>query len=147
MHKPFLIAAGLFASLVALPAFAEEDEKKAPSAQPKEDAEETSEENDKPREVRKKPGKPADPSKVGPEIPVVEQPPQLTGDPPPAPPKESGLALGTLIQQLDAQPVGNAVAAPVFGEDRAPPGDPNNPKALRLAMHGYFRAPLRIGWR
>lgn len=148
MHKPFLITAGLFASLVALPAFAEEDEKKAPSAQPDEAAEEASEESDKPREVRPKPRKPTDPSKVFPEIPVVEQPPQLSTPTPAAPAaRESGLALGTLIQQLDATPVGNAVTAPVFGEDRAPPGDPNNPKALRLAMHGYFRAPLRIGWR
>ncbi|HRI68954.1 MAG TPA: hypothetical protein PK156_32210, partial [Polyangium sp.] len=65
----------------------------------------------------------------------------------PAAASSSGLAIGALIQQLDATPVGNAVTAPVFGEDRAPPGDPQNPKAVRLAMHGYFRAPLRIGWR
>lgn len=66
---------------------------------------------------------------------------------PPPSPSSSGTAIGAWIQQLDALPMGNAVVAPVFGEDRAPPGDPQNPKALRLAMHGYFRAPLRIGWR
>lgn len=145
MHKPLLIAAGLLTSLVVLPAFAADDEKKAPSAETDAETEESSDEEDKPRAVPPKTDKrkPADSSAVVPVKPAVEPPPA----PAPAPAPASGSALGTLIQQLDATPVGNAVAAPVFGEDRAPPGDPQNPKALRLAMHGYFRAPLRIGWR
>lgn len=44
-------------------------------------------------------------------------------------------------------PEGNAVQGPIFPEEMAPPGDPANPHAIRFALHGYFRAPLRIGWR
>jgi hypothetical protein len=44
-------------------------------------------------------------------------------------------------------PAGNAVEAPVFPEERPPPEDPEHPNSMRFALHGYFRAPLRIGWR
>ncbi|MFT3773845.1 MAG: hypothetical protein QM820_51405 [Minicystis sp.] len=56
-------------------------------------------------------------------------------------------AIGAFLGPATPPPVGNAVQAPVFPEDRTPPGDPQNPKALRFAMHGYFRAPLRIACR
>jgi hypothetical protein len=56
-------------------------------------------------------------------------------------------AIGALLEQKEAPPVGNAVAGPLFPEERTPPGDPENPKAFRFALHGYFRAPLRFGWQ
>jgi hypothetical protein len=44
-------------------------------------------------------------------------------------------------------PEGNAVQAPVFPEERQPPGDPAHPNAFRFGLHAYFRAPLRLAWR
>jgi hypothetical protein len=81
---------------------------------------------------------------VRPVDPPADKPPPVA---PTTPSGSSDFAIGTLIQQRDPTPTGNAVPSFEFGEDRAPPGDPKNPKAFRLAMHGYFRAPLRIGWR
>jgi hypothetical protein len=144
MQKSLYLAFGFLASLVSIPSFAAEDEKKPAPVETEEESDEDADEPQKPQESPPKaPAKPVRPVEPSPDKPAVVAPAAV---PPPAA-SSSGLAIGTLIQQLDAQPVGNAVAAPVFGEDRAPPGDPQNPKALRLAMHGYFRAPLRIGWR
>ena len=44
-------------------------------------------------------------------------------------------------------PTGNTVKGVLFPEELAPPSDPQSPNSMRFALHGYFRAPLRIGWR
>src|SRR5262249_11709559 len=44
-------------------------------------------------------------------------------------------------------PEGYEVQRLVFPEEMAPPGDPASPHAFRFALHGYFRAPLRLSWR
>jgi hypothetical protein len=38
------------------------------------------------------------------------------------------------------------IGAPVFGEERPPPLDPNNPDAIAFKLHGYFRAPFLMSW-
>ena len=38
------------------------------------------------------------------------------------------------------------VGAPIFGEERPPPVDPNNPDAMAFKLHGYFRAPVLMSW-
>lgn len=79
-----------------------------------------------------------------------ETPPPPPPAPAPPPPKASPSladAIGALIAQSpEVVPEGNAVAAPVFAEEMTPPQDPQNPNALRFAAHGYFRAPLRLGF-
>lgn len=151
MQKSLFFAFGFLASLVSAPSYAD-DEKKPSSDEAKEesgdDAKEDEQPQDKPDQEPPKATKDAALQPVLPGHSPVDKPVLPTAPPASAPTSNaSGFALGSLIQQLDATPVGNAVMAPVFGEDRAPPGDPQNPKALRVAMHGYFRAPLRIGWR
>lgn len=86
--------------------------------------------------------------------PPVQAAPEPAPAPPPAPPppapapSASALdVIGALIQQTPAPVVGNTVQAPVFPEEMTPPGDPNSPNAMRFALHGYFRAPLRLGFR
>lgn len=71
--------------------------------------------------------------------------------PPPAAPSVAPSAL-QVISAFAAQspaelPAGNAVKGPLFPEELAPPSDPQSPNSMRFALHGYFRAPLRIGWR
>ncbi|MBI4704571.1 MAG: hypothetical protein HY744_26000 [Deltaproteobacteria bacterium] len=43
--------------------------------------------------------------------------------------------------------VGAWVERPIFPEERPPPYDAGNADALRLGLHGYFRAPLRMSWK
>lgn len=143
MQKSILFAVGLLASLVAIPSFAADDEKKVSPPDAEETEEEESDAAKPPQSVKKAPPKGAD----KPVRPAEPPTPPPAAAPVTATPEASGTPIGALIQQLNPTPVGNAVSAPVFGEDRAPPGDPQNPKAFRLAMHGYFRAPLRLGWR
>jgi len=140
MQKSIFIAAGLLVFLASASSRAEEDEKKEETPSAKESgADEAKADEDKPS-----PKKGDAPKPVLPEGKVITAAQPVL--PQSAPPPETG-AVGALIQTFDPMPPGNDVAAPVFGEDRPPPGDPRNPKAMRIAMHGYFRAPLRIGWR
>jgi hypothetical protein len=143
MQKSIFFAVGFLAFLVASPVRAQEE----PDAQPSKTdspADAVKDENPpKPKNIkRSKKDEPDDNDSAVPQDNPLPVKPASN----PAP-SATGLAIGTLIQQVDLPPVGNAVNSFLFGEDRAPPGDPNNPKALRIAMHGYFRAPLRIGWR
>jgi hypothetical protein len=69
---------------------------------------------------------------------------------PPAPAQKPSL-LDSLAAMGKAEPppppVGYAVPGTRFAEDMPPPGDPDHPLALKLGLHGYLRAPLRIAWR
>lgn len=137
MKKPIRLFAGLAALLCALPASAQEPPPPPP------------------------PPSPAAPPPEPPPAPKAEPAPLApkpdAASPPVTPPpvtQASGSAtgfslsaIGSLLEQPDAPPVGNAVQGFLFGEDRTPPGDPANPKAIRFGVHGYFRAPLRLGWR
>lgn len=139
MHKSILFAASLLVFLTSTSSRADEDaDKAAPSAKESE-AGETKDEKDKPPSPKEAAAKPVLPDEkvVTAAAPVL---PQSNAAPKTGP-------LGALIQTFDPSPAGNAVAGPLFGEDRPPPGDPHDPKAIRIAMHGYFRAPLRMGWR
>ena len=94
-----------------------------------------------------------------PAAPAPEPPAPSPAPPPPAsaapsspPPASSPPAAPSVLQALAAlgsdsppgPPEGNAVQGLVFPEESPPPGDPANPNAVRFALHGYFRAPLRI---
>ena len=161
MQKSYCIAASILAFVVAFPARAEEDkpdsppadavvdpdaEPSVPTKQPKSVNEPAkADSSDQARSDKAAPDEAARPSvrrDPPPEKPVLAASPAPAMKPP-APAR----VIGTLVQHLDTPSVGNVVAGPVFGEDRAPPGDPEDPKALRVAFHGYFRAPLRVGWR
>lgn len=144
MQKSLFFTIGFLASLIACPVRAQEETETPP---PKTDAAPVAGKDEPPPQPEKPAPTPPKDEKAEPvlqEKPLPSKSALIVVNTPPTPPES---VIGALIQQLDSGPVGNAVVAPVFGEDRAPPGDPKNPKALRLAMHGYFRAPLRIGWR
>lgn len=159
MQKSLFFAAGILGFLVAFPVRAEEDktdspavdaevDPDAPTTPPKVvDAPKKAETTETVRPDNPPKDKPVEEKSVRRVDPAPEKPAPVAAQAPTAAQSPSILPIGTLIQQLDAPPVGNAVIAPIFGEDRAPPGDPKNPKALRVAFHGYFRAPLRVGWR
>lgn len=148
MQKSIYFAATLLVFLSSTSSRADEDvDKESPAAkeaakEAKAEAEagETKDEKDKPIPPKEAAVKPVLPDE---KVVVTAAPPVL----PQSNKAPETSPLGALIQTYDPAPPGNEVAAPVFGEDRPPPGDPHNPKAMRIAMHGYFRAPLRIGWR
>lgn len=82
--------------------------------------------------------------------PPAKQEAKVPPAPPPAAPSPSISlqAIGAALEQHPpAPPPGNDVLGPVFPEDKAPPVDPASPHSIRFALHGYFRAPLRIGWQ
>jgi hypothetical protein len=123
MRNPILSAAGLAGLLLAAPAFAQEPPPAPPPA------------------PAATPEAPKEPQAAAPQAPAP---------PPPAASLSEAAsktlhAIGALLEPAPPPPpVGNAVAAPVFPEDKLPPGDPASPYALRFALHGYFRAPLRF---
>ena len=75
-----------------------------------------------------------------------------------SPPPSVSPAAPSVLQAL-AAPAGDSPPPPpegyavrpgrraIFPEEMAPPGDPAHPNAVRFALHGYFRAPLRLAWR
>jgi hypothetical protein len=99
----------------------------------------------------------APPAPAAPPPPVAPPgTPATPGAPAPVPPATPSAAavasalqvIGALIAQSPAvAPVGNAVDAPLFPEELTPPQDPASPNSVRFALHGYFRAPLRLGFR
>lgn len=139
MQKSIFFAASLLVFLTSASSQADEDvNKESPSAK-EAVADEAKDEKDKPS-----PPKEESPKAVLPDEKVVTAAPPVLPQSNKAPETNP---VGALIQTFDPMPPGNDVAGFLFGEDRPPPGDPRNPKAMRIAMHGYFRAPLRIGWR
>ena len=65
---------------------------------------------------------------------------------PPPPPATGGEP--TEADYYD-ETLGNAVRKPLFSEERTPPGTTGggaNSNAIQFALHGYFRAPLRLSW-
>jgi hypothetical protein len=94
---------------------------------------------------------PAPPPAPSPALAPTAAPPAPPPAVPPPPAATTPSAL-QVVQAFAAQsppelPSGNVVKGPVFPEEMAPPSDPESPNSMRFALHGYFRAPLRIGWR
>ena len=100
-------------------------------------------------------GPPAGPPEPAP--PKAEPPPEppKPSAPPPGAPSVQPPSAPSALQVISAfasqypaeLPTGNVVKAPLFPEELAPPTDPQSPSSIRFALHGYFRAPLRIGWK
>lgn len=140
MRTSMIAAAGLAGLVLAAPAFAQEP----PPAAPAQQAE--------PQPAPQPTPQPAPQPTPQPAPQPAPQPPAATPAPPPAAPPstlakvagETMEAIGTFLGPATPPPAGNTVAAPVFPEERLWPADPAHPTSLRFAMHGYFRAPLRL---
>jgi hypothetical protein len=138
MRKPIHSVAGLAGLLLLAAPAAAQDAPAAPAAPA-------------PLPAPAAPPAPIPPAPTPPAALVVQPAPAAPSAPvtPASPTTPTALQI---VQAFAAQsppelPSGNVVKGPIFPEEVAPPSDPQNPNSMRFALHGYFRAPLRIGWR
>jgi hypothetical protein len=145
-----------------------------PAGQPAADEEPTPDEEPAPDEEPSAAGQPAEHEPAGEGQPADDEPPTAPGPPtapersgapppsahgkaprsgaptgPPAPAKPAGEPAEPAEPTEQEEPAalelpGHWVARHVFPEERYPAGDPDDPWAVDFAMHGYFRAPLRL---